>query len=63
MIRIKQYSVETELLCDGEYFAGWAQFDIPEDIIGKLENMMTKSYELGQSHAKAEIRKILGLHS
>ena len=50
-----------ELWIDGEFQAGWSNFDVPEDIKGRICAMIDDAVEVGERKKSAEIRKVLGV--
>jgi hypothetical protein len=62
-IRQNKEENETQLIVNGEYQAGWAPFEIPKEIKGKLDNMLAQAVEVGQRLKAEEIRKVLGVRS
>lgn len=46
---------ETQLFIDGEFLAGWTRFEIPSEIKGRLEYMMTKCFDAGRAERNREL--------
>ena len=52
---------QTQLVIDGKFIAGWELFDLPEDVKGKLDNMLDDAVEYGKLLKEKEIREVLGI--